>query len=133
MAERLNKTVPPKLLPERYMLDPYVMFIEHRNFMFEIFDKAIEQHLQAGFFSYCFATDDNVEYFKKRQKHEVPFKVLTLDELEAGFVVSTSPLVLSFAVFCFEWFVTLKDLVVFLFIFKTYFKIIQSEHVHVHL
>lgn len=97
--------------------------------MFEVFDSMIEKLLQAGFIN-CYLEhheNDLVAEFKRMEEHKMPFKVLTLDELKAGFVISISPLILSFAVFCFEWLISLKDLFVFLSIFKTYFKMRKDE------
>lgn len=123
----LNRSEAPKLLPERYMLEPLLLTFRLRNFMFEAFDEKILQLVEAHFISYYLKYDNRDSYLKKLQRHVKPFKVLTLDELEAGFVVSTSPLILCLLVFCIEWLITLKDLLVFLCIFGAYFEMRKKE------
>lgn len=124
----LNKTEAPKLLSDRYLLQPSVLIFEHHHYLFEVLNKKFEQLLEAHLIEYYIERDnDEPSYTKRLKKQEKPFKVLTLDELEAGFVVSMAPLVLSFVIFCFEWLSPLKDLLVFLYIFETYYKIRQIE------
>lgn len=119
----LNKTKAPKLLPDRYMLQPTVMAFRPRNFLSEVFDRKIQQLLEANLIEHYIESDNEKTFHMKNlKKGEQLFKVLTLDELKAGFVVSFAPLLLSLVVFCFEWLVTLKDLFVFLITFKTYFR-----------
>lgn len=64
---------------------------------------------------------------KTLKESKEPFKVLTFDELEAGFVISVAPLLLAMLVFCFEWIVALKDLVVWFCIFKSFFNARQKS------
>lgn len=59
---------------------------------------------------------------KVPKKHEELFKVLILEESEAGFVVCIVPLVISILVFAFEWFIRAKDLLVHHLIFVSFHK-----------
>lgn len=68
-----------------------------------------------------------MDNLKKLEKHKESFSALTLSELEAGFVVCLVPLAISILVFLAEWMVTVKNLVVFLFIFTEYFELKESE------
>lgn len=127
LMDAINTSVAPKLLENRYMFNQEVLLFRQRHFLFEIFDKKIQQLLEAHLMdSYLFRNNMNL-LLKKFAKAEQPYKVLTLGELEAGFVVSTAPLILSLVMFWFEWIARLKDLLVVLSIFKTYFKIRHME------
>lgn len=127
MIFELKKNKEPKLLPDRYLMDHTVLSFRLRDFMFEVFDEKIQQLVEGHFIAFHLQNDNRAELSEVVKRLEIPFKDLTIGELEAGFVVSTSPLILSLMVFCFEWLVTLKDLLVFLCIFKTYFKMRSSE------
>lgn len=52
---------------------------------------------------------------------------MTFEELEAGFLVCLVPLALSAFIFGMKWLVTLKNLVVFLLIFKKLFEVKDLE------
>lgn len=110
------------------MLEPRaLLFLRFYDFLFEIFDRKLQQYVEADLVNY------NIRRWKDRanpnffEEIKEPFAVLTLDELEAGFVVCLVPLVLSIFVFAIEWMPTSKDLLVFLFIFKKYFQVKESE------
>lgn len=98
----LKRTEPPKLLPERYMLEKRALLFPPHNMFFEALDKKIQQLIEGGLIEY------HLEKFYDRMKparyatQKESFKVLTLGELEAGFVISLVPLVLSIVVFCVE-------------------------------
>lgn len=132
VRRKMNKTNPPMLLKKRFMLEARALLFPRNHFLYESFDQKLQQYIEADLINY------NVRYFsegfydpKKMEQNEEPFAVLTLEQLEAGFVVCITPLVLSVFVFAFEWIPTLKDLIVFLYIFKKYFtvkKIEQRNH-----
>lgn len=109
------------------MLEPYVFSLPRRHFLFEVFNQKLEQLFEAHFIRYYLQNDDTKAYFEKVKKLELPFKVLTLGELEAGFVVSTTPLIFSVLVFCMEWIIAMKDLLVFKTIFEVYFRLKELE------
>lgn len=118
----LNRTEAPKLLPDRYMLQPDVILFKRRHFLSQLLDIKIQQLQEHGLIDYYIGKDDDEFNLNKLKKLQQPFKVLTLDELKAGFVISTSPLIISFVVFCLEWMVTLLDLLIFHSTFKAYFE-----------
>lgn len=64
---------------------------------------------------------------KKFEGYLELFAVLTLEELEAGFVVSCAPLLLSLLVYCFEWIKCLIDLIICRLFFKKHFDLKHSE------
>lgn len=64
---------------------------------------------------------------KQFEVYKEAFTILTLEELEAGFVVCKVPLALSIVIFAFEWILAMKDLKVFLFIFKKIFNVKEIE------
>lgn len=125
--KNLKGTEPPKLLPTRYMLEHRVLLVPPLNFFYEIFNRKLQQYFEADLINY------NAQYWfeKHNPKRFMTFKetfaVLTLSELEAGFVVCMVPLVISIVWFCIEWIATLKDLVVVLLIFKCLFKVKDLE------
>lgn len=124
---KLNRTEQPKLLKERLSLDYDSLYFESGHFLFDVFDRKIQQYFEADLINY------NNRYFfeldnpKKFEKFKEPFAVLTLDQLEAGFVVCLVPLVLSIFVFGIECLITLKNLIVFNIIFAKYFYVKDIE------
>lgn len=126
----LNRSEAPKLLPNRYMLQPMVIIFRSRNFISQLFDIKIQQLSQLGLIDYYIRKDDEEYNLQKFKSFEQPFKVLTLEELHAGFVVSTSPLILSLVVFCLEWIVTLFNYLIFYATFKAYFDMRSIEQNH---
>lgn len=104
----LNRTEPPKMLPERFMLEKRALMFPPYHMFYEALDRKIQQLIEDGLIEYHL--DQLSEYMNLMRfaKQEEPFKVLTLSELEAGFVVSLVPLVLSIVVFCIERLVAFK-------------------------
>lgn len=86
----------------------------------EILPKKLQQLNEAGLIEYYMRY-----YFDAVSKivlrTESGSKVLTLEELEAGFVVCMIPMGISLVAFCIEWLITLKHLTVYQFIFKKLF------------
>lgn len=117
----LNLKTVPKVLETRHSGTFFCVLSEINHLFSEIFARKFQQLTEAGL----------VDYNKRYWYHEINPKrweipkvpeVLTLKELEAGFVVCIGTLALSAVVFCLEWLMTLKDLIVFNFIFKAFFK-----------
>lgn len=112
------------------MLDSRVFEFPLHHFLFDAFDRKLQLYIEADLINYNNRKWDEMNNKEKDKKYKEPFAVLVFKELEAGFVVCSVPLALSILVFCLEWFITLKDLLVFLFVFKSYFdvkKLEQSE------
>lgn len=123
----LSKTEPPKLLDNRYLLLSSVFAFPPHHFLFDIFNRKLQQYIEADLVNYNLRSFFEEMNPKQYEEDKEPFAILTFGELEAGFVVCTVPLIFSILVFEIEWLQTLKDLVVFLFIFKTYFNVKESE------
>lgn len=123
----LHKSEPPSLLDERIHVDVKAMGVQRDNPYYEIFNKKILQLFEAGLFNQYAKEWFETRDIKKNEEFTEPFKILTLGELEAGFVVCLVPLLFSAAAFCSEWTVVLKDLLVFHFIFHAFFKMKRSE------
>lgn len=127
----LHRADPPKLLKKRFMLESRVLQLPPHHFMFDIFDRKIQQYNEADLVNYNTREYKEICNPKKYAEFKKPYDVLTLADLEAGFVVSLVPLILSILIFALEWMPTLKNLIVFWFVFKKYFEVKrheQSEH-----
>lgn len=112
----------PKLTDSRYF-GSFMCLISKVNDKFSpIFAKKLQQLTEAGLIGYNmrFLLEKNNP---KRWEVESGAQILTLEELEAGFVVCMAPLAISALVFCLEWLITLKNFLVFNFIFKKLFAI----------
>jgi hypothetical protein len=108
--------------------DPLVHHINPK--LHQLFDCGIVQHLRSQYDKYL---DPN--YYKrpllltKEYLHEIypkmhpsgP-KVLTMEQLEAGFVVCFFPMVLSLLAFLFEWLATLRLYMIMTYALSAYFK-----------
>lgn len=129
--QAINKNDLPTLLKDRYMLEAQALQFPALHFLFEIFDRKLQQYIEADLINFNTRRWQEANDPHKFQQYKEPFAVLTLGELEAGFVLCIMPIILSILMFGIEWMRTLKDLFVFIFIFKTYFRIKkqeQSEH-----
>lgn len=113
----LNFTIPPKLLEERFSGSFFCVYGEVNNPFGQILATKLQKLMEAGLIDYNMRFWLNAINPKLWEVESGP-KILTLDELEAGFVVCMAPLVISAVVFCFEWLITVKNYVVFCFIFK---------------
>lgn len=109
------------------MLETRALWFHRYHFMYDIFDQKLQQYIEADLINFNALYYKNSNNPKVYEKFEEPFAVLTLAELEAGFVVCLFPLVLSIHVFAFEWMQTVKNFVLCLFIFKTFFEVKQFE------
>lgn len=127
MKTRLHKSKPPELMKERYMLESRGFLFGAHQFLFEIFDRKLQQYFEAGLINFNNWEWEKDNIPRKLVDNKKPFAILTLSELEAGFVICLIPFVLSIFVFGLEWMRTLKDLIVFQLIFKTYFAVKIDE------
>lgn len=123
----MNKTETPKLLKNRLMIENRAFVFPSPHTFFEVFDRKLQNYIEAGLMNYNVKAWKQQQKLKMLQKVKEPFAVLTLDQLEAAFVVSLAPTFLSFLAFSIEWLVTIKDLIIFLVIFKIYFKTKEFE------
>lgn len=98
----LNRAEPPLLLKDRVNVDVKAMALPRDNRYFKIFNKKIFQLFEAGLFDQYGNQLMERRNIKKYEEYTEPFKILTLDELEAGFVVCIVPLLFSAAAFCCE-------------------------------
>lgn len=110
IREQLNRIEPPKLLPDRFMLEMRSLWFHAHHPFHEIIDKKIQQLHEAGLIEYFMEKyyENESRKYGRNFGHAEPFKVLTLEELEAGFVVSLIPLVVSALVFCIECITKIK-------------------------
>lgn len=118
VIRKINQTEPPALLKERYMLESRAMIMRPHHFLYEVYDRKILQFIEAGIFELItrrWYEENNPRRFEEYQE---PFAVLTLGELEAGFVICTAPLALSVLVFIFEW---------VSFIFTKFFRVERTD------
>lgn len=123
----VNVTEPPKLLEDRFILENGAFMFPRNHFLFEAFNRKLQHYIEADLVKFHTRYYDELSNPLRFKKYEEPFAVLKLEELEAGFVVWLLPLLLSFLVFGFEWMSTLKNLAVFLFVFKRYIDVKESE------
>lgn len=128
LISRLRVKLEFKVLQERLQSNLYVLYFYAHDRFFESFNEKFKQMFEAGLFDQYIR--EVIELYIRNIPHgqlEEPFKVLTLEELEAGFVVSVAPLFLAIAIFCLEWIVKAKDFVVVICIFQAFFKTRQVE------
>lgn len=121
VKRHLNKVDPPELLGDRLRLENRALEIQRLHFLYEIFDRKLQQYIEAGLIDCNTVRWIQKNHFKNFRITKEPFAVLTLSELEAGFVVCLVPFIFSLFVFLIEWIPTLKNLMIFLFVFKNYY------------
>lgn len=125
---RINKIDPPKLLKDRYMLETIGFAMEPHNFLFDVFNRKLQHYIEADLINYNAMVRAGIyDDPKKYAENKDPFAVLTLKELEAGFVVCIVPFILSIFVFGLEWLRTVLYLAANLFVLNEYFLMRYSE------
>lgn len=112
----------PKFLKERYGANTVALWIPNFHRFYHVFDWKLQQLLEAGLVDY------NMRYFydrrnPKRFLEEAGPEILSLHDLEAGFVICMVPLVISIFIFVIEWLVLLKDFLVFRTIVLTFLEL----------
>lgn len=122
-----SKTKPPKLLKDRFMLESMVFAFSRRHFLYKVFNRKLQQYIEADLINFNVRSFRESNSPKKFEECKKPFAILTFGQLEAGFVVCLVPFVLSIFVFTMEWASRLQDLIVSLFIFKTFFQVKNFE------
>lgn len=127
MKAMLNKTEPPKLLETRLQLESRALIFSSHHFLFDIFDRKLQQYFEGGLINQNTKLWHHTRSPKKFKKFRESFAVLTFGELEAGFFVCVVPFILCIFVFVIEWMPSLKDLILFLLIFKKYFEVKETE------
>lgn len=118
---KLNRTDPPNLLKERFMLEARALKFPPYHFLFEVFEEMLQHYIEGDFINFSNKYRDEASNPKKFEAYEEPFAVLTLDELEAGFVVCLVPLLSSIFIFAIEWIPNIQHLIVFRILSQKYF------------
>lgn len=119
-----NNKVLQRLIGDKILTESTILVVEPHNKFFDFIDQKIQLMLEGG----IFYEHVNMRERFGMQKFEFieSFKILTFDELEAGFVICFVPLVLTIAMFCLEWMIVFKDFIIFRCIFDKFFKINQN-------
>lgn len=110
VRSQMNRSDPPLLLNARFMLEARAFIFNRNDFLFEVFDRKLQQYIEADLINYNLRRWKEKTNRKKYEHYQEPYAILTFEELEAGFVVCLIPLVLSIFVFAFERIITLKNL-----------------------
>lgn len=126
LAQKRSEMVVKKLKDWSRGEHVVLYFPAHHRF-YNVFGKKIKQMSEAGLFNLYIR--EVTEMYRRKTPHQFvePFQVLKLEELEAGFVICTAPMLIAIVVFCFEWAVALKNLIVSLCIFRALFALKEIE------
>lgn len=115
-----------RLLDQRFWLDFYGMRFPRHHKFFETFDEKFQQMVTAGMIV-TWSHDHNeylnpkyYEQFKNIFESGDEPKVLTLQKLEAGFVICLASLLFALFAFIGEWLIRTKEYLVFTQIFTAY-------------
>lgn len=117
----IEKTEHPLLLENRFDIEAKALVFPPHHFLFDVIDQKLQQYIEGGLVDQSLWYP-NLAYDPRKYKVlKDSFAILTLSDLEAGFVVCIAPLLLSIFVFGCEWLLTLKDLMVVTKIFEKYY------------
>lgn len=109
VLQKMNRTDHPKLLDGRFMLEARAFAFSRNHFLLEIFDRKLQQYIEADLVNYHYKHYYDRVNPKAYEKSAEPFAILTMGELEAGFVVCLVPLALSIVVFAIELLTKFKE------------------------
>lgn len=111
-----------RALDDRVLLELIVLVVEPHQKLFDLIDRKMQQFFEGGMFNFYNSRYSRIFDKNRYEEYEEPFKVLTFDELEAGFVVCFVPLLFGLIVFGMEWFLVAKDLILYRIIFEALFE-----------
>lgn len=103
-----------RLLPDRLVLAMMGMQFPRNHKLFEVFDKKLQQLFVSGLIDFeakeCLFWLKPDSYRKHRHEFENDDpKVLTFDDLEAGFVIWATSILISIFVFLIEWLTNIRE------------------------
>lgn len=110
-----------RILNDRIMLERIASDVLPHNKLFDLIDRKMQQFFEGGLINRFMIADLRILDKNRFRKFEDPFKILNLEELEAGFVISFAPLLLAVAAFGFEWLTVLKHFIIQKCIFEAFF------------
>lgn len=126
MSQKRSK-LEVKILQERNRGDHDVLYFPAHHRFYHTFNEKFKQMSEAGLIGHFIQEAKEMYIRNTPQEHVEPFKELTLEELEAGFVVSVVPLLVATVVFCSEWIVASKNLIVLFCILRAFFALKETE------
>lgn len=127
MQLETNGTFQKRILNDRILLEMRVFTAERHHKLFDLIDRKMQQIFEGGLF-FPFTARLLMILDKKRfPLTKEAFKVLTFDELEAGFVICFASLLFGVSAFCLEWIVLLKDKIIVQRIFEGFFEIHREQ------
>lgn len=118
------------MLPQPTRLEMLGFNMPRNHKLYWIFNEMIQQLVEKGIVQYH--TEDHYGRMKLSRffrEEDLGPQVLTLEDLEASFVLWFATVPFAVAAFLFELMIALKDLVVISAVFKSYFQCKISEHV----
>lgn len=101
MVSEPGRKIFPKILKERYGISMKALIAPNYHRLYHVIDAKLQQLLEAGLIDYSLRYW-NDKWNPKRFVAEDGPQVLTLKDLEAGFVVSLVPLIISVVIFACE-------------------------------
>lgn len=124
-----------RILNDRLLLEMKVLLAARHNKLFDLIDRKMQQFFEGGLF-YAFTANIRRKVEKRLSpEYTETFKVLTLEELEAGFVISVVPLLFAISAFCLERMIALKNFILFIFVgfFRFQKNLIYDQSVNLNL
>lgn len=121
-AEKSRGHIFQRLIKERIVEPMYGMRFPKNHKFYEIFDRKLQQIFEAGVSDrYVRELNDRHQKRYSHLYHDGP-EVLTMEHLEAGFVVCLKPLLFACIAFVFEWIIRVVEFVICKSIFKAFFQ-----------
>jgi hypothetical protein len=117
-----------RMLKQSVLGSRKVLVFPQNHRFYEIFNKKIGQLVTAGIINHLandFKDVVNMKKFSQLKSDEVV--PMSLEHLEAGFVIWLVSMIFPFVAFAFEWIVTLKDFMIFQRMFEAFVKDFENN------
>lgn len=115
-----------RILKQKFYLEMSALTIHPRNHkIFEIFDKIIQELESSGhikLYRLLFSMMENPKYYERGIPIEGP-KILTMEDLKAGFVIWLISLVISIIAFIFEWIIRSGEHIIWRLIMSSFYEL----------
>lgn len=111
-----------RLLDHRLYLEVSGLVFPKNHKFFEPFNRIVQQFFASGIFSFFNQEATDLLNKKRYEEYSEPGEILTIEQLEASFVIWLVSIGFSVAAFSLEWLVRFRDYIVFKSVLDCYMK-----------
>lgn len=125
---KTNGTFLKRILKDRVMLKMYGMLFPYFDPLFSVFDRKLQQLVAGGLINHYTAEyDEKLNPKRFEHLHQSGPEILTMQTLEAGFVVWMVSVFFAVLIFMYEWIIRFAEYLVVKWILIAYFNELELQ------